>query len=77
MVVLEKDIKQLKINNRLLLKIIIIISKMANNNKSISINNTATESLLLNEPQANSTPITSNKVSLEDLFQLMKVTIMN
>ena len=42
-------------------------------NESISINNTATESLLLNEPQANSTPITSNKVSLEDLFQLMKL----
>ena len=42
-------------------------------NESISINNTATESLLLNEPQANSTPIINNKVSLEDLFQLMKI----
>ena len=35
-------------------------------------NNTATESML-SEPEAISTPIISNKVSLEDLFQLMKI----
>ena len=46
---------------------------MANNNESINIENTATESLLLNEPQANSTPIINSKVSLEDLFLLMKI----
>ena len=46
--------------------------KMADN-ENISINNTATESLLLSEPEANSTPIMNNKVSLEDLFQLMKI----
>ena len=48
------------------------MSKMADN-ENISINNTATEYLLLNEPQAKSTPIINNKVSLEDLFQLMEV----
>ena len=37
---------------------------MANNNESMSIEN---------EPQANPMPIISNKVSLEDLFQLMKI----
>ena len=41
-------------------------------NESINMNNTATESML-SETEANSTPIISNKVSLEDLFQLMKI----
>ena len=44
---------------------------MANNNESINIENT--ESLLLNEPHANSTPIMNGRVSLEDLFLLMKI----
>ena len=47
------------------------MSKMADN-ENTSIDNTATESLLLNEQQANSTPIINSKVSLEDLFLLMK-----
>ena len=53
--------------------ITISTTKMADNNESSNIENTATESLVLNEPQANSTPIINNKVSLEDLFQLMKI----
>ena len=43
------------------------------NNESINMNNTATESILMSEPEANWTPIVNNKVSLEDLFQLMKI----
>ena len=53
--------------------ITISTTKMADNNESINVENTATESLVLNEPQANSTSIINDKVSLEDLFQLMKI----
>ena len=46
---------------------------MAENNDSIEINNTATESILLNGISANSTPrAIENKISLEDLFILIK-----
>ena len=47
---------------------------MAENNESIEMNNTETESMILNEISANSTPMAiSNKVSLEELFQLIDV----
>ena len=46
---------------------------MAENNDSIEINNTATESILLDGISANSTPrAIENKISLEDLFILIK-----
>ena len=46
---------------------------MAENNESVETNNTDTESIILNEISANSTPrAIDNKVSLEDLFQLIK-----
>ena len=45
---------------------------MAESNDSIEINNTATESILLDGINANSTPkIIENKISLEDLFTLI------
>ena len=44
----------------------ISITKMADNNESINIENTATESLVLNEPQANSTPVINNKLNQFD-----------
>ena len=36
-------------------------------------NNMATESIIMSEAEANSTPVVNNKVSLEELFQLMKI----
>ena len=45
---------------------------MAENNESVEMNNTDTESIILNEINANSTPrAIDNKVSLEDLFILI------
>ena len=44
---------------------------MAENNESVDLNDTATESVIMNGIVANSTPVGS-KVSLDDLFQLMK-----
>ena len=45
---------------------------MADNNESVNLNDTETESMIVSGVNAKSTPIIS-KVSLDDLFQLMKV----
>ena len=45
---------------------------MADNNESVSLNDTETESMIMSGVNAKSIP-TINKVSLDDLFQLMKV----
>ena len=46
---------------------------MADNNESSNIENTATESLMLNEPQANSTPIVNNRMEENDIIKMMKL----
>ena len=43
------------------------------NNESVNMNDTATESIIMSEAAANSTPVVNSKVSLEDVFQLMKM----
>ena len=46
---------------------------MAENNNSVEMNSTGTESILLDKISANSTPrAVENKISLEDLFTLIK-----
>ena len=42
-----------------------------NVNESMNLNDTGTESVIMNGVTANSTPV-GNKVSLDDMFQLMK-----
>ena len=45
---------------------------MADNNESANLNETETESMIMMGVNAKST-LTSSKVSLDDLFQLMKI----